>query len=242
MDIQVIKEIITKECAVLDIYITAEQVDLMMHFAKLVFEANKRMNLTRITSNEEFAVKHLIDCLLLSKVGCDFKGSGIDVGSGAGFPGVVIAGCITTSPVTLLDSLEKRVNFLLQVKDKLSLTNVECVHARAEDLARDKNYREKFTWATARAVAPLPVLLEYCAAFVEVGGYFLAMKGNQNRADDEISDAKNAIKVLGLELISVYKFELPLNMGERTIIKMKKKIPISKGFPRKAGIPSKKPL
>lgn len=144
--------------------------------------------------------------------------------------------------MTLLDSLEKRVNFLLQVKDKLNLTNVECVHARAEDLARDKNYREKFTWATARAVAPLPVLLEYCAAFVEVGGYFLAMKGNQNRADDEISDAKNAIKVLGLELISVYKFELPLNMGERTIIKLKKKSPISRGFPRKAGIPSRKPL
>lgn len=177
---------------------------------------------------------------LLAKIGFDFNGSGIDVGSGAGFPGIVIAGCITDSPVTLLDSLEKRVNFLLQVKDKLNLTNIQCVHSRAEDLARDKTYRESFMWVTARAVAPLPVLLEYCAPFVKVGGYFLAMKGN--RADDEISNAKNAIRVLGLELNSVHKFELPLSMGERSIIKFKKKIPISEGFPRKAGIASKKPL
>ena len=240
MDREKLRTTLIRGCALLEIKINSHQVEQLLKFADLIAETNQHMNLTRITSEAEFAVKHFVDCLALQKIGFDFKGSGIDVGTGAGFPGVVIASCLTSDPVVLLDSLEKRVKFLQKVTAELKLEHVKCIHSRAEDAAREPQYRETFQWATARAVAPLPVLLEYCAPFIEVGGCFIAMKGSNIEA--ELEDAANAIKVLNLTVEDQYRFDLPFEMGARTIIKFRKESAISEQYPRKAGIPTKKPL
>ncbi len=240
MDITTLKETLVRECEGVGIELDEIQIDRLVEFARLVLETNQYMNLTGIIEAEEFAIKHLIDCLLLSKTGFPFRGSGIDVGTGPGFPGIVIACGISDAPILLLDSLEKRVNFLLQVKEKLALSNLSCVHGRAEDLAQDKQYRQKFNWVTARAVAPLSILLEYCTPFIKIGGEFLAMKGSQG--EEEIEESRKAIKILGLKLMQVHHYQLPKNMGDRTIIQFKKESPTPREYPRKAGIPSKKPL
>lgn len=240
MDKEKLRTTLIRGCSLLKIEINSHQVEQLLKFADLIEEANQQMNLTRITSEEDFAVKHLVDCLALQITGLDFTGRGIDVGSGAGFPGIVIASCLTRDPIILLDSLEKRVKFLQNVADELNLDHVTCIHGRAEDAARDPDYREKFQWVTARAVAPLPVLLEYCAPFIEVGGYFVAMKGSN--VESELEEAANAIKLLNLSIVDQREFELPFDMGGRSIIIFKKESAISEKYPRKAGIPSKKPL
>lgn len=222
------------------IEINSHQVEQLLKFAKLVEAGNRQMNLTRITSEAEFAVKHFVDCLAVQKTGFTFKGKGIDVGSGAGFPGVVIASCFTSDPVVLVDSMEKRVRFLREVSEALQLRHVSCVHGRAEDLARDSHYREQFQWAAARAVAPLPVLLEYCVPFLSVGGHFIAFKGSG--FPDELKAAVNAIKLLNLSIVDQHRLQLPFEMGERWIVNFRKEAATPSQYPRKAGIPRRKPL
>jgi len=227
-------------CTLMGIEINEQQVEKLLRFAALVDAGNRQMNLTRITSEAEFAVKHLVDCLAVRNTGFAFKGTGVDVGSGAGFPGIVIASCLTKDPVVLIDSVDKRVRFLREVREALKLEHVQCVHGRAEDLAWDPQYREQFQWATARAVAPLPVLLEYCIPFLSVGGHFIAFKGSS--FPEELKQAHNAITQLNVSVVRQDHLQLPFAMGERWIAIFRKEAATSEKYPRKAGIPSKKPL
>lgn len=240
MDRELLQEWLIKGCDEAEISLEKQELEKLLNFADLVLETNKTMNLTRITSMEEFAIKHFVDCLLLSKVGVDFTGKGIDVGTGAGFPGIVLASSYPDSQITLLDSLAKRISFLDLVAKRLKLSHVTNVHSRAEDLAHDNKHREQYDWVTARAVAGLPVLMEYCAPFVKIGGYFIAMKAGD--VDQEIGESKFAMKELGLQLDKVEEFMLPFDMGGRNIIVFRKKSKVPREYPRKAGIPSKKPL
>ncbi|MFY9436751.1 MAG: 16S rRNA (guanine(527)-N(7))-methyltransferase RsmG [Limnochordia bacterium] len=240
MDRESLRSHLIEACSLMAIEIRTDQVEQLLRFAAMVEAGNQRMNLTRIESEKEFAVKHLVDCLAVQKTNFGFSGRGIDVGSGAGFPGVVIASCLTTDPVVLVDSLEKRVGFLREVSKALQLSHVECVHSRAEDLARNPSYRERFQWATARAVAPLPALLEYCVPFLAVGGHFIAFKGSS--FPEELKAAGNAVKLLNASLIQQYHFQLPFDMGERWLAVFRKEAATSAKYPRKAGIPNKKPL
>lgn len=235
-----LREWIIRGSAVANIETNFHQLEQMLHFADLISEVNQTMNLTRITSAQDFAIKHFVDCLFLSKVEYDFKGAGIDVGTGAGFPGIVLASVITNSPIVLLDSLEKRIKFLERVKTELALSHVHCIHGRAEDWGHQRDYREQFDWGVSRAVAGLPILLEYCVPFIKNDGYFFAMKGSN--VERELNESSNAIKLLGVELIETFLFELPFEMGQRAILKFKKKSSISTKYPRKAGVPSRKPL
>ena len=163
----------------------------------------------------------------------------LDIGTGAGFPGMPLKISMPELKVTLMDSLQKRLGFLKEVCDALSLEGVDMVHARAEDGGKDKKYRERFDIVTARAVAALPVLAEYCLPFVKVGGVFLAMKGH---AEDEIKSASKAIALLGGTIEKTDTFRLPGTDMDRTIVVVRKIRPTPARFPRKAGLPSKEPL
>ena len=164
----------------------------------------------------------------------------IDVGTGAGFPGIPLKITFPHLKVTLLDSLNKRVRFLEEVCERLDLENVTCVHARAEDGGRNKDYREKFDLCVSRAVANLSSLSEYCMPFVKVGGYFVPYKSGD--IEEELAQAKKAVAILGGEIENVTGFELPGGEGSRSLIKIKKMKPISAKYPRKAGLPGKEPL
>lgn len=240
MDRDLLKEWLVKGCTIAEIELESWQLAKLLDYADLVLETNKTMNLTRITSMEEFAIKHFVDCLLLAKVPVEFQSKGIDIGTGAGFPGVVLACYYPESEISLLDSLAKRVNFLKNVKQQLGLNKVSCIHQRAEDLAQDPEHREAYQWVTARAVASLPVLIEYCSPFVQVNGHFIAMKGGD--VSEELEESSFAMQQLGLELVSVEQFSLPFSMGDRSIIIYHKKSHVPAQYPRKAGIPNKKPL
>ena len=221
--------------------LTARQLNQFEKFYAAVIEWNAKINLTAITDEKDFAVKHVIDSLTVWDAE-KFAGVTkiIDVGTGAGFPGIPLKIFLPAVKIVLLDSLGKRVDFLKSVVADLNLSGVECIHGRAEDLAHDKNFRERFDLATARAVSRLNVLAEYCLPFVKIGGTFAAMKGKNPR--DEIAEAEPAIKILGGgEITSVIK-NLPDLDDERAIIYVDKKFPTPKKFPRKAGTPAKNPL
>jgi 16S rRNA (guanine527-N7)-methyltransferase len=208
------------------------------------------MNLTAITEESEVVTKHFIDCMAIIKaikpegdtfVSSDLSGKKlIDVGTGAGFPSIPIKIINEDMKLTLLDSLNKRIDFLKEICEKLSLGNVEFVHGRAEDIAHDNNHREKYDIAVARAVANLATLAEYCLPFVKKDGIFLCMKAGN--CEDEIESGKNSIKELGGIIEKVDKFTLPDGKNERTIIVIRKINNTKKIYPRKAGIPSKKPI
>ena len=205
-------------------------------YMELLKEWNTRINLTAITEDEEIKLKHFQDSL--SILPYIEGGTLVDVGTGAGFPGLPIAIERPDVFVTLVDSLEKRVKFLQCVVDTLGLPNVKCVHARAEDFGRDPEYREQFDYAAARAVASMPVLLEYCLPLLKNGGRFLAMKGAN--ASEEKFD--KALDILGGRLIQKDTFTLEHSELQRCIFVVEKNRQIPSKYPRKAGIPKKKPL
>lgn len=210
-------------------------------YYNLLTEWNKVMNLTAITEYNEVVLKHFIDSLALVRV-IDLKNvsSLIDVGTGAGFPGIPLKIVFPHLNIVLLDSLNKRVKFLDTVIRELQLKDISAVHGRAEDIARREEYRENFDCCVSRAVANLSTLCEYCLPFVKCGGYFVPYKSGE--ADDEIKKASKSVKVLGGKIDIVDKFILPEeNMG-RSLIKIEKKISTPKKFPRKAGIPGKEPI
>lgn len=198
------------------------------------------MNLTAITDEHGVAVKHFADSLTLYNfVDVKKNASIIDVGTGAGFPGVVLKIARPDIKLTLLDSLNKRLTFLDTVLNDIGLDS-ELVHSRAEEGGKNKLYREKFDIAVSRAVARMNVLCEYCLPYVKVGGLFVAMKGPN--ADEELDGAENALKLLGGKVEKVHKFNLPCDEGERTIIVIKKVKPTPKQYPRISGKIKSQPL
>lgn len=214
------------------------QIDKFIKYAELLVEWNEKINLTAITEPIEIAEKHFLDSTMCLK--CGIYGKVIDVGTGAGFPGIVLKILNPDIELCLLDSLQKRINFLEIVCKELELENVTFVHARAEDGGRDKNLREQFDFAVARAVANLSTLSEYCIPFVKMGGSFIAMKGP--KAQEEIEAGKNAVSKLGGEISSILEEEIPDTDLKHVIISVKKVRPTAPAFPRKAGKPSKQPL
>lgn len=208
-------------------------------YMNMIIEWNEKINLTAIVEPKEMIIKHFIDCIVVNK-NIRSNTTVIDVGTGAGFPGIPIKIFDDTLKITLIDSLNKRVLFLQEVISKLNLKNIKVIHGRAEDFAIDINYREKYDYAISRAVAPLNILIEYLAPYVKVKGNVIAMKGSN--AHEEIKLATNAIKKLECELIENDRFNLPEDNSERNIIVFKKINKNSKIYPRKAGIPKKNPL
>ncbi len=222
------------------------QLTQLTTYASMLVKTNEVMNLTNITDDEGIAVRHFIDSLtLVPYIRAEQKKAGrtnlsvIDVGTGAGFPGVVLKIAVPELSLTLLDSLNKRLNFLNEVSTALSLENVRTVHGRAEDAGRDAKLREKYDISCARAVASLPVLCEYCLPFVKPEGAFLAMKGN---VDEEEQASSKAIRILGGRKEKTDKFLLPGTDMNRSIVVVRKVSPTPKGYPRQAGKPSKNPL
>lgn len=241
-----IAPILEQEAPKVEVPLSAEEIRAFQVYAKMLRETNKVMNLTAVTDGEGIAMKHFIDsltlCPYIRKEEERLEGKTLklaDVGTGAGFPGIPLKISMPGIEVTLLDSLAKRLKFLSGVIEKLGLEKVNLVHARAEDGGRDKRYREKYDIATARAVAALPVLAEYCLPFVKVGGVFLAMKG---KAEEEIKESEKAIALLGGTIESSDTFTLPGSDMERTIVVIRKMRPTPARFPRKAGVPAKEPL
>ena len=224
--------------------ITGRQADQLDRYAQLLVEWNEKMNLTAITDPEGVLVKHLMDSLtvLRSLPAAGEKVRLIDVGTGAGFPGIPLAVMREELELTLLDSLNKRLVFLEAVCRALGL-EARCVHARAEEAGRQKAHREKYNVATARAVAALPALCEYCLPLVVPGGVFLAMKGPDG--EREAQEAASAIKVLGGKLAGIDEWQLPPVEGEaaeRKILRIQKISPTPDRFPRQAAKIAKQPL
>jgi len=230
----------------LGIHLTNGQVEQFMQYYELLIEKNKVMNLTTITELDEVIRKHFIDSLALVKgLKIEGKKSLIDVGTGAGFPGIPLKIAFPEWKIVLLDSLNKRVKFLDEVIETLDLKQIETVHGRAEDIAKNVKYRETFDYSVSRAVANLSSLSEYCLPFVKKGGYFISYKsGNM---EEELQQAKKAIGILGGEEKEVVKFILPNNTNadeeiERTLVFILKKDRTPRKYPRKAGLPTKEPL
>ena len=227
--------------------LSAEEIHAFQIYASMLKEKNKVMNLTAIDDDKGIAMKHFIDSLTL----CPYireeeartNNSGTltfaDVGTGAGFPGLPVKISCPELSVTLMDSLEKRLKFLDEVIAALDLKDCTTVHSRAEDAGRNRKYREKYDIVTARAVARLSVLAEYCLPLVKVGGVFLAMKA---RSEEEEAEGNKAVTLLGGTIEKTDTFKLPGTDMERTIIVVRKIRPTPARFPRKAGTPSKAPI
>ena len=223
----------------LDLKLNNTQIKNFYDFMNFLIEKNKVMNLTGITEPKEIILKHFIDSLTILKY-IDKNDFVIDVGTGAGFPGLPLKMADNSLEMTLLDSLNKRINFLNEVIEYISLDKINTIHGRAEDFGKNTEYREKYDVATSRAVAPLNILLEYMLPFVKIGGKCICMKGSN--CDDEIENAKKAIEILGGKIEKIEKFNLPNSDNNRTILIIKKVKKINDQYPRNAGIPTKKPL
>ncbi len=250
MDKKAFQEYLNK----LDIQINEQQFEQFDKYYEILVEWNSFMNLTGITEYEEVQIKHFADSLAIQYAinACRQKNlitemeflpetmKIIDVGTGAGFPGIPLKIAFPAAEVLLLDSLNKRVKFLNEVIDQLGLQGIETVHARAEEGARNGAYREQFTCAVSRAVANLATLSEYCLPFVAVGGYFVAYKSGV--IEEELQEATSAIEKLGGTIVDVEHITLPDTDIERSFIFIKKVKNTPKKYPRKAGLPGKEPL
>jgi len=227
------------EAKKINIVFTDKQLEQFRIYYEMLVEKNKVMNLTGITEWDEVLEKHFLDSIsLIRAIDLNQELTVMDMGTGAGFPGIPLKIAFPNLKVTLADSLNKRVLFLQEVIDALGLEGIEAIHGRAEDLARDKKYRENYDLSVSRAVANLSTLSEYCLPFVKLGGQFISYKSGD--VDEEVNESKSAVFLLGGKVKDVVKFKL----GEsgRSFIIIDKVNGTSKTYPRKAGIPSKKPL
>ena len=228
-----------EELKSIQVELSEKQLEQFRIYFEMLVEKNKVMNLTGITEWDEVLEKHFLDSIsLIRAIDLNQELTVMDMGTGAGFPGLPLKIAFPKLKVTLADSLNKRVNFLQEVIDELKLEGIEAIHGRAEDLARDKKYREQFDLSVSRAVANLSTLSEYCLPFVKIGGQFISYKSGE--CDEEVAASKSAVFLLGGKISSVVKFEL----GEsgRSFIIIDKVNGTAKEYPRKAGTPSKKPL
>lgn len=223
------------------IELNEEQLYQFIKYYELLVEWNSFMNLTAITEFEDVCTKHFIDSISLCKaVDCTKEYHVIDIGTGAGFPGIPLKIVFPNLRITLLDSLGKRVNFLNTVITELGLQEIEAIHGRAEDFAKTGVLRETFDICVSRAVANLSILSEYCLPYVKVGGYFISYKSE--KVTEEIQIAQNAIQILGGEISDKKVFLLPNSDIYRNLLMIEKVQNTPKKYPRKAGLPSKEPL
>ena len=219
------------------------QINQFNQYFNSLIEANKHVNLTRITAEDDVYLKHFYDSITpLLTFSTVFKSSSslCDVGAGAGFPSIPLKIMMPELQVTIVDSLGKRLNFLQGLITQLNLKNVALVHGRAEDVGQNKQYREQFDMVTARAVANMAVLSEYCLPLVKKNGNFIALKGP--KAEDELKSSQKALTTLGGKAIALKELQLPQSTEDRTLILVKKVQPTPKKYPRQAGTPHRKPI
>lgn len=230
-----------KDLKAMNITLSNKQIEQFLIYYEMLVEWNEVMNLTAITEYEEVMKKHFLDSITLNQAFDVTKEcTVIDVGCGAGFPGLALKIAYPNLKITLLDSLNKRINFLNAVIEKLGLTDIETVHGRAEDFAKAGKLRETFDVAVSRAVANLSTLSEYCLPYVKVGGYFIPYKSEKVRS--EIEAAGKALSILGGSLEKKIEFTLPDTDYYRNLLLIKKNKPTPNKYPRKAGLPSKEPI
>lgn len=215
------------------------QLEQFQKFYELLIEKNKVMNLTGITEYDEVVEKHFVDSLAIGTI-ANIEGKIIDIGTGAGFPGIPLKIAYPDIEIVLLDSLNKRIKFLNEVIDELGLDGITTIHGRAEDYAQNLEYREQFDYCVSRAVANLSTLSEYCLPFVKLGGAFISYKSGD--IEEEMIKSKFAINVLGGKLKEIEKFDLPSKSGSRSFVCIEKVKETSKKYPRKAGLPAKEPI
>ena len=222
----------------INLEISEDKIDLLMEYFKLLVEYNAHTNLTAIRDEEGIIEKHFIDSLLVMKYIKIISGKAIDIGTGAGFPGMVLAICNPEIKFTLIDSVGKKIIFLNQVIEKLKLTNVEALSVRAEEFINETN-RETYDIGLCRGVSKLNTILEYVIPFLKVGGKFLPQK---MEGTNEEKDGVNALRILKSEIISINETKLPYSKDKRLILEILKKEKTNKKYPRENGVPAKKPL
>lgn len=230
-----------KKCEKIGITLSEKQISQFMTYYDLLVEWNSFMNLTAITEFNEVIDKHFIDSLAICEY-VDFKNgdSLIDIGTGAGFPGIPLKIVFPELRITLLDSLNKRIKFLDTVIESLELENVETIHGRAEDFAKQQSYREKYDFVISRAVANLATLSELCIPFAKEDKYFISYKAE--KCNEELEDAKKAIYILGGKVEKQIEYKLPDTDMNRNLLLIKKVKSTPKKYPRKAGTPAKEPI
>lgn len=230
-----------KDLEQLGIVLSEKQMEQFLHYYELLIEWNEKINLTAITEYEDVMKKHFIDSLSLIKAyDLNKEIKVIDVGTGAGFPGLALKIAFPNLRVTLLDSLNKRIVYLNEVINQLGLKDIETIHGRAEDFATKSDHREKYDLCVSRAVANLTTLSEYCLPYVNLNGYFISYKSE--KTEEEIKQAKRAISMLGGKIEKQVEFILPSSDIYRNLIMIQKLDSTPKKYPRKAGLPSKEPL
>ena len=239
MDRELFIDILNDELKDISIKLTQNDVELFYKYTDLLIEWNKKINLTAITDMKDIITKHLVDSLTINKYIEENK-LVMDIGTGAGFPGIPLKILNKNNHFILVDSLNKRINFLEEVKRQLNLNNLELIHARVEDLAKKIEYREQSDIVVSRAVANLSTLAEYMLPFVKLNGICICMKGPN--IEDEINSSKNAISILGGKIEKIYNLSLEQSSIERNIIIIRKIKTTPNKYPRKAGTPAKQPI
>lgn len=225
----------------LNIHLNEKRVYQFMKYYEMLIETNKVMNLTAITDFDEVIDKHFVDSLaLIQAIDLNKELKVIDVGTGAGFPGIPLKIAFPELDILLLDSLNKRIHFLDQVISELGLENIQTIHGRAEDFGKNPLYREKFDLCVSRAVANLSTLSEYCVPFVKVDGYFISYKSG--KVQEELDASRHAVDILGGKVEKCLNYALADTDMERSLVVIHKLKPTKKAYPRKAGKPSKEPL
>ena len=234
-------ERLREKAAAFGIKLSDHQLEQFETYYEMLVEKNKVMNLTAITEKNEVIDKHFADSLALIKSGVSLTGQKIlDIGTGAGFPGIPLKIAFPELEIVLLDSLNKRIKFLNEVIEALGLEKITAIHGRAEDYAKDAAYREQYDLCVSRAVANLATLSEYCLPYVKVDGMFVPYKSGE--IDEEVKESSKAVKILGGKIEDVVKFELPGTDIGRSFVKIHKVKNTAKKYPRKAGMPSKEPI
>lgn len=239
MEYNVFQEKLKKECERMQIDIKENQIEKFYIYMNLLLEWNQKINLTAITDCDEIIIKHFIDSLTICKY-LKKDSSVVDVGTGAGFPGIPLKIIREDLNIILVDSLNKRIRFLEEVIEKLKLENIKAIHSRAEEFGRNIKYREKFDYATSRAVANLSTLSEYLIPLVKIKGKVISMKGST--IDEELEESKKAINVLGGKVLEIDEFNLPSSDIKRNVVIIEKIKNTPNKYPRKAGTPAKEPI